>query len=76
LVFKDFDFKQFQLIQDRDDLLVVRVIKGKTCVDEDTRRLQRILENVVGEGVEIRFAFVDFIPTMKSGKWEFIIYHV
>jgi len=76
LVFKDFDFKQFQLVQDRDDLLLVRVIKGETFVDEDARRLHRILEDVIGEGVEIRFEFVDFISPTKSGKWKFIISHV
>ena len=76
VIFKDFDFKQFQLVQDRDDLLLVRVIKGKTYVDEDTRRLQKILEDVIGEGVEIRFEFLDFISPTKSGKWKFIISHV
>jgi len=76
VIFKDFDFKQFQLVQERDDLLLVRVIKGKTFVDEDIRRLHRILEDVIGEGVEIRFEFVNFISSTKSGKWKFIISHV
>jgi len=49
------------------------VIKGETYGDEDTRRLQKILEDVIGEGVEIRFEFVDFISPTKSGKWKFII---
>jgi len=56
--------------------LLVRVIKGKTYVDEDARRLRKILEDVIGEGVEIRFKFVDFISPTKSGKWGFIISHV
>jgi len=76
VIFKDFDFKQYQLVQDRGDLLVVRVIKGKTFVDGDERRLQKILEGVVGRGVEIRFEFVDYISPTKSGKWKFIISHV
>ena len=73
VIFKDFDFKQFQLVQDRNDSLLVRVIKGETFVDEDARRLRKILEDVIGEGVEIRFEFVDFISPTKSGKWRFII---
>jgi phenylacetate-CoA ligase len=76
VIFKDFDFKQFQLVQDRGDLLLVRVIKGETFVDNDVRRLRKILEGIIGEGVEIRFEFVDFISPMKSGKWKFIISHV
>jgi len=52
------------------------VIKGKTYVDEDARRLRKILEDVIGDGVEIRFEFVDFISPTKSGKWKFIISHV
>jgi phenylacetate-CoA ligase len=76
VIFKDFDFKQYQLVQDRGDLLVVRVIKGKTFVGEDERRLQKILEGVIGRGVEIRFEFVDYISPTKSGKWKFIISNV
>ena len=57
-------------------MLLVRVIKGKTYVDEDARRLRKILEDVIGEGVEVRFEFVDFISPTKSGKWKFIISHV
>jgi hypothetical protein len=48
-------------------------VNGLVYVDEDTRRLQKILEDVIGEGVEIRFEFVDFISPTKSGKWKFII---
>jgi len=76
LVFKDFDIKQFQLVQERDDSLLVKVIKGKTYVDDDTRRLRKTLEDIVGEGIEIRFEFVDSISTTKSGKWKFIISNV
>lgn len=63
-------------VQDRDDLSLVRVIKGETYVDEDAKRLRKILEDVMGEGVEVRFEFVDFISPMKSGKWKFIISHI
>jgi len=76
LIFKDFDIKQFQLVQKKDDLLLVRVIKGETFVDGDARRLRKTLEDIAGKGVEIRFEFVDFISPTKSGKWKFIISHV
>jgi len=76
LIFKDFDIKQFQLVQKKDDLLLVRVIKGEAFVDGDARRLRKTLEDIAGKGVEIRFEFVDFISPTKSGKWKFIISHV
>jgi len=76
LILKDFDITQYQLVQKKHDLLLVRLIRGKSYVDGDTKRLRKILENAIGKGVEIRFAFVDSIPTTRSGKWKFIVSHV
>lgn len=73
LIFKDFDIKQYQLIQRRDDSLSVKLIKGKTYTEEDTLRLHMILRKNIGEGVEIEFDFVDCIPTTEIGKWKLII---
>jgi len=76
LIFKDFDIKQYQLVQKKHDLLLVKLVRGKSYKNEDTKRLRKILDNAVGKGVEIRFKFVDSIPTTKSGKWKFIVSHV
>jgi phenylacetate-CoA ligase len=76
LIFKDFDIKQYQIVQEKDDLLLVKLIKGNNFDDNDTERLHKILRNYAGKAVEVRFEFVQSIPTTKSGKWKFIISHV
>ena len=56
-------------------MLLVRVIKGKTYVDEDARRLRKILENVIGEGV-IRFEFEDLFLQRRTenGSSSYLMY--
>lgn len=51
------------------------MIKGKTYVDEDARRLRKILENVIGEGV-IRFEFEDLFLQRRTenGSSSYLMY--
>ena len=72
-VMKDFDVKQYQIVQEKDDSLLVKLIKGKTFVDKDAEQLYKILRNSAGKAVEIKIEFVESIPTTPSGKWKFVI---
>jgi phenylacetate-CoA ligase len=72
-IMKDFDVKQYQIVQEKDDLLIVKLIKGETFVDKDAEQLYKILSSSAGEAVEIKFEFVESIPTTASGKWKFVI---
>lgn len=73
LIFKDFDIKQYQVVQTSDDSMVIRIVRGKTYSDKYTGEIYRVLKKSVGAGVEVKFDFVDHIPPTKSGKWKIVI---
>ncbi len=73
LIFKDFDIRQYQVVQTSDDSMVVKIIKGKTYSGEDTEKICRILKGAVGGEVNVRFEFVNYIESTKSGKWKIVI---
>lgn len=73
LVFKDCHIRQYQVIQEAKDKLVIKVIKAEHYSDRDTEHFLGIIKAHAGEGVEIETQFVDEIPTTKAGKWRFII---
>jgi len=75
-IIKDFDVKQYQIVQEKDDSLLVRLIKGRTYADNDTERLHKILRDSVGEAVEIEFEFMDSMPSTEGRKWKFVISRV
>lgn len=76
LIFKDFDIKQYQVVQTSDDSMVIKIIKGKGYSIEDSRKIYHILKSAVGKEVEVKFDFVDNIPPTKSGKWRIVIREV
>lgn len=70
---KDFDIRQYQVVQTGDDSMVVKIVKGKTYSENDTKQIYRVLKDAVGDEVEVKFEFVDRIPPTKSGKWKIVI---
>ena len=73
LVFKDCHIRQYQVIQEAKDKLVIKVIKAEHYSDRDTEHFLGIIKAHAGEGVEIETQFVDEIPRSRSGKRRFII---
>lgn len=73
LIFKDFDIKQYQVVQTSNDAMVVRIIEGKTYSQKDTQKIYEVLKGAVGDEVEIKFEFVDYIQPAKSGKWKIVV---
>jgi len=73
LIFKDFDIRQYQVVQTGDDSMVVKIVKGKTYSEKDTEKIYRVLKDAVGDEVEVEFEFVDCIQPTKSGKWKIVI---
>lgn len=73
LVFKDFDIRQYQVVQTGGDSMVVKIVEGKTYGGKDTKQIYRVLKDAVGDEVEVKFEFVDRIQPTKSGKWKIVI---
>ena len=73
LIFKDFCFDNYQLVKYTDNLLVIKLIKGKHFQNGEDARLIKILKHHLSDSVEIRINFVDNISTTKAGKYKYFI---
>lgn len=71
LFYQQPDVKQFQVIQEADDHLVIKVVAPNQ--ELDIRSLLKKVRQKVGEEVKIDVTFVDKIPVLKSGKYRFTI---
>ena len=73
LIFKDFNIVEYQLVQEKRDFLVVKIVKDKRYLDNETQLILNIMKYHCGKGVEIRIDFIDEISKTKSSKYKFII---
>ena len=62
LIFKDFDIRQYQVVQTGGDSMVVKIVKGKTYSERDTERIYHVFKDAVGDEVEVKFESADYIP--------------
>ncbi|MFC1963383.1 phenylacetate--CoA ligase family protein [Chloroflexota bacterium] len=76
LAFKDCRIKQYQVIQEAKDELLIKIIKAEGYSDEDTQHFLGIIRAHIGENIDINVRFVNEISTTKSGKRRFIISNV
>ena len=65
--------KQYQIIQESDDEMIVKIVKERGYTEEDTKRILRMLRERVGEEINIKIEFVNEIRTTKAGKRRYII---
>ena len=67
------DVKQMQIIQERIDFLVFRIVKGEAFNDQSKRDMERLVFERFGERMHYDFVFVDSIQSELSGKYRFCI---
>jgi len=65
--------RQVQLIQERLDLLVVRVVRRAAYDEASEAEFRRRLERYFGPKMKFQFEYVDEIPPLPSGKFRFSI---
>lgn len=73
LVFKDCNIKQYQVIQEAEDKLLIKVVKGEGYTEQDTNHFMNTIGAHIGQEIDIETRFVAEIPPTKAGKWKFII---
>ena len=72
----NFDIEQYQVIQEGPFSIIFRIIKGKTYQKEDEKLIEKLIVDRFCQQVEkvnIKFDYVDSIPTTKAGKYKFVI---
>jgi phenylacetate-CoA ligase len=65
--------KQYQVIQNAKDELLIKIVKAEGYSDIDTEIFMSVLKHHAGEGIEINLEFCDEIPTGSNSKYRFII---
>jgi hypothetical protein len=61
--------RQYQLVQERRDRIVLRVIPMETEVGEQVSRVERSMLPLLGPDVEFRVQLLDHIPLDATGKF-------
>jgi phenylacetate-CoA ligase len=61
--------RQYQLLQDRPDRIVMQVVPSRPVTPELQERIARAVSPLLGAGVEFQFSIVDAIPFEDSGKY-------
>ena len=65
-----------QIVQDRLDHLIVKLVPSAEFTPEEERSLVRSLRERLGPGMTIDVRLVDDIPREPSGKYRWVISHV
>ncbi len=73
MILQEYPIKQFQIIQETRDKLVIKLIRAEAYADRDTEHFLSIIRWHAGEGVAVETEFVDHIVPTKAGKSKFVI---
>ncbi|MBA7664552.1 Phenylacetate-coenzyme A ligase [subsurface metagenome] len=73
LIFKDLPVKQYQLVQETESELTIKIVKTDEYTDNHTEQILKLMQTYVGSNVKLNLQFVSQIPPTKSGKYRFII---
>ena len=68
--------KQLQIVQERKDFLVLRVVKGESFSEQTVRDIERLALERFGPGMHIALEYVASIQSETSGKYRFCISNV
>jgi phenylacetate-CoA ligase len=68
--------RQFQFVQETPTLYRLRIVKNADFQPSSLEAVKRETELVLGQSAEIRFEFVENIPSAASGKWRFTVSNV
>jgi phenylacetate-CoA ligase len=67
------NIEKSQIIQEKIDLLTIKLVKRPGYSDLDTKKLLKAFSDRVGPEVLLNVEFVEDIPREKSGKYKWII---
>ena len=70
------NIRQFQVVQETVDRVVVRIVPETSMSVEERRRVSQKVQAVLGAGVEITIDCVDTITPSASGKYRYVISNV
>jgi len=76
LLFKDLPIKQYQLVQETETEITIKIVKGDEYCDKHTEQIRSLIQNYLGSNINITIELVTAILSSESGKYRFIISRV
>jgi phenylacetate-CoA ligase len=73
VIFAKRPVKQYQLIQESKDKLLVKIVKDVNYSESDTDYVLKLLRHHAGEGIQIDVKFYDKIPVEGNSKFRYVI---
>lgn len=67
------EVKQFQIIQNSMDLLSVNIVAKERLSGERLEGLKKVILDIMGQSISVKFNFVDSIKLTKTGKFRVVI---
>ena len=64
---------EMQLIQEKEGKVTVKIVKTSQYSTDDEQEILYKMQRCVGDGLDISFDYVDYIPRTQSGKYRFLI---
>lgn len=65
--------RQIQIVQEKTDLLTLRIVKDVTYGEESERSIAHLVEDFFGDKMRYEYEFLDNIPQSETGKYRFTI---
>lgn len=62
-----------QIIQERLDLLIVKIVKKESYTRKDEEKLLSAFKDRLGDKIEVRVEYADSIPRTQNGKFKWVI---
>jgi len=76
-LFQKFQYiKQYQVIQNSADYILIKLVKKECYTDKDSEHFLGIITDHISKGAKIEVEFVDEIPITKAGKHKFIFSNI
>ena len=72
-IFKNLPIKQYQVIQENEVDILIKIIRGDKYSQKDTDHIIRTMRQYLGGYMKIELEFTDNIPTTKAGKRRVVI---
>lgn len=63
----------FQFYQDKKGEVILQIVKKNTYKDHDSQNILEALHQKMGDEVQVQLKFVEDIPRIKSGKYQFLV---
>jgi len=72
-IFNDLPINQYQIVQETEDEILVKIVKGDGYTEAVTENVLKLLPKYISKNMEFNIIFTDNIPLTPSGKHRFVI---